>query len=62
MEVSSDASDTDWGIYFQGQMHQGLWTSVVDAPAHINAKELMVLLIFLRHFLPLFDAPLSVED
>ena len=40
-------------------MHQGLWTSVADAPAHINAKELTVLLIFLEDFLPLCDAPLS---
>ena len=28
MEVSTDASDTGWGIYFQGQMHQGLWRTV----------------------------------
>ena len=35
------------GIYFQGRMHQGLWTPVADAPVHINAKELMVLRIFL---------------
>ena len=41
-------------------MHQGLWTSVADAPVHINAKELMALHIFLRDFLPLCDAPLSL--
>ena len=60
MEVSTDASDQGWGIYFQGKMFQGPWTSVADVPAHINAKELMVLHIFLRDFLPLFDAPLSL--
>ena len=60
MEVSTDASDAGWGIYFQGQMHRGLWTSVTDAPVHINAKELLALLIFLRDSLPLCDAPLSL--
>ena len=60
LEVSTDASDASWGIYFQGQMHQGLWTSVADAPVHINAKELMALHIFLRDFLPLCNAPLSL--
>ena len=49
-EVSTDASDLGWGIYFQGVLHWGLWTSIADAPAHINAKELMTLLIFLRDF------------
>ena len=58
-EVSTDASDLGWGIYFQGVLHWGLWTSIADAPAHINAKELMTLLIFLRDFLLLSDAPLS---
>ena len=48
--VSTDASDLGWGIYFQGVLHWGLWTSIADAPAHINAKELMTLLIFLRDF------------
>lgn len=41
-------------------MHHGLWTSVADAPAHTNAKELMAFLIFLRDFLPLCDATLSL--
>ena len=40
-EVSTDASDLGWGIYFQGVLHWGLWTSIADAPAHINAKELI---------------------
>ena len=59
-EVSTDASDLGWGIYFQMVLHRGLWTSIADAPAHINAKELMTLLIFLRDFLLLSDAPLSL--
>ena len=52
LEVSTDASDEGWGIYFQGRLLQGLWKDRVDAPAHINAKELMVLVIFLQDFLP----------
>ena len=50
LEVATDASSTGWGIYFQGSMFQGLWE--MDAPAHINAKELMTIFIFLRDFLP----------
>ena len=52
LEVATDASDEGWGIYFQGRLHHGLWTDIVDAPAHINAKELRVLAIFLLDFLP----------
>ena len=52
LEVATDASDEGWGIYFQGRLLQGPWKDVVDAPAHINAKELTALLIFLRDFLP----------
>ena len=59
-EVSTDASDIGWGIYFQGQLHRGLWSSIADAPAHINAKELMTLLIFLRDFLHHRGSPLSL--
>ena len=59
-EVSTDASDLGWGIYFRGSLHRGLWTSRADAPAHINVKELMTLLIFLQDFLPLSDPPLSL--
>ena len=55
IEVSTDASDEGWGIYFQGHLHQGLWMDVADAPAHINAKELRVLAIFLMDFLPPSD-------
>ena len=29
------STDVGWGIFFRGQMHQGLWTPVADAPAHI---------------------------
>ena len=60
MKVATDASDEGWGIYFQGQLHQGLWTETANAPAYINAKELMVLLIFLRDFLPQCDKPVSL--
>ena len=52
LEVATDASDEGWGIYFQGRLLQGPWTDVINAPAHINAKELTALLIFLRDFLP----------
>ena len=52
IEVSTDASDEGWGIYFQGRLHHGLWTDFVGAPAHINAKELCALAIFLSDFLP----------
>ena len=52
IEVWTDASDEGWGIYFQGHLHHGLWTEYVDAPAHINAKELLALDIFLTDFLP----------
>ena len=57
MEVATDASDLGWGIHFRGLLHQGLWTETVDAPAHINAKELTVLDIFLQDFLPASDLP-----
>ena len=60
MEVSTDASNRGWGIYFQEKLHQGLWTSVADAPVHINVKELMVLLIFLEDYLPQCVDPLSL--
>ena len=52
-EVSTDASDVGWGIHFRGHLHRGRWG--VDAPVHINAKELFTLLIFLRDFLPPSD-------
>ena len=60
MEVSTDASDPGLGIYFQGSLRRGLWTSVADAPANINAKELMTLWIFLQDFLPLSNYLLSL--
>ena len=59
-EVSTDASEVGWGIYFRGKLHRDPWSSIADAPAHINAKELMTLLIFLRDFLPRRDSPLSL--
>ena len=40
------------GIYFRGRLLRGPWKDVADAPAHIDAKELMVLVISLRAFLP----------
>ena len=49
-EVTTDASDEGWGIYWDGSLHQGIWDA--DAHLHINVKELMVLRIFLQHFLP----------
>ena len=52
MEVGTDVSDLGWGLYFQGQMRQGLWLDIADAPDHIDVKELMVLHIFLWDFLP----------
>ena len=52
MEVGTDVSDLGWGLYFQGQMRQGLWLDIADAPDHIDVKELMVLHIFLWEFLP----------
>ena len=53
LEVSTDASDIAWGVYFQGQMHHGFWESTnVDAQAHINVKELAALEVFLTVYLP----------
>ena len=52
LEVSTDVSDVGWGIYAQGSLHRGRWSTVVDAPVHINAKELMTLRIYLQDFLP----------
>ena len=60
MEVGTDVSDLGWGLYFQGQMHQGLWLDIADAPDHIDVKELMVLHIFLWEFLP-FPATQSLS-
>ena len=57
VEVATDASEMGWGIHFRGLLHQGLWEETVDAPAHINVKELTVLDIFLRDFLPPSDLP-----
>ena len=51
VEVSTDASDFAWGIYFEGRLLQGKWTDV-DARRHINVKELSTLKIFLTDFLP----------
>ena len=50
LTVATDASDQGWGIYFLGRMESGPWDA--NAPAHINAKEIMALMIFLRDFLP----------
>ena len=58
LEVSTDASDLGWGIHFDGRLHQGRWDA--DAPAHINAKELFTLHIFLRDFLPSSILPRSL--
>ena len=49
-EVATDASDIGWGIYWDGSLHQDTWGAA--APLHINVKEIMVLRIFLQHFLP----------
>ena len=49
LRVASDASDEGWGLYFAGQMERARWAPA-DALLHINVKELMVLLIFLREF------------
>ena len=58
LEVSTDASNLGWGIHFDGRLHQGRWDA--DAPAHINAKELFTLHIFLRDFLPSSILPRSL--
>ena len=50
LEVATDASDSGWGIHYNGNLFQGRWP--VDAPLHINARELHTLLIFLRDYLP----------
>lgn len=50
LEVATDASDIGWGIHFDGRLHRGRWD--VDAPRHINARELLTLRIFLTDFLP----------
>ena len=47
-EVSTDASDVGWGIYWDGRLHRGNWGA--DALLHINVKELMTLRIFLQQF------------
>ena len=59
-EVSTDASDDGWGIFFEGNLRNGLWAETAGAPAHINAKELMTLLIFLRDFLPPSVEPINL--
>ena len=58
--VETDASDLGWGIFFQGHLHRGRWTDFVDAPVHINAKELMTLHIFLQDFLPPLSSPCTL--
>ena len=60
MEIATDASDFGWGIYLQGSLHRGLWRDLADAPAHINAKELMALKICLSDFLPLSASPRNI--
>ena len=49
LRIASDASDEGWGLYFEGRMEGGRW-SETDARLHINVKEIMALLIFLRDF------------
>ena len=57
LKVATDSSDVAWGIYFQGRMEKGCWDAT--APLHINAKEITVLLIFLKVFLPQVDRQVS---
>ena len=54
-EVTTDASDFGWGIYFDGLLRQGSWSlpvTDVAVQAHINVKEITALKIFLQHYLP----------
>ena len=57
LTVATDASNQGWGIYFLGRMESGLWDA--SAPLHINAKEIMALLIFLQDFLPSVGRPVK---
>ena len=57
VEVSTDASDVGWGIHFDGRLISGAWSARLDAPDHINAKELMTLKIFLEEVLPTSTMP-----
>ena len=58
LRVATDSSDNGWGLFFEGQMESGRWG--VLAPLHINVKETMTLLIFLRDFLPSVQRPVKV--
>ena len=55
-----DSSHFGWGIHFDSRLLQDLWMDHVDAPAHINVKELMTLCIFLKEFLPESPLPLRI--
>merc|ERR1712015_317577 len=57
LAVTTDASEFAWGIYSDGRLLQGRWSDRADVPEHINAKELLVLRIFLEKFLPPSSAP-----
>ena len=57
LKVASDASDKGWGLYFEGRMESGSWGAL--AHLHINVKETMTLLIFLRDFLPSIHRPVK---
>ena len=57
LEVSTDASDVGWEICCRGSLLQGLWSAAADAPAHIAAKGLVALHIFLRDFPPPSASP-----
>ena len=57
LRVASDASDKGWGLYFEGRMESGSWGAL--AHLHINVKETMTLLIFLRDFLPSVPRPVK---
>ena len=46
LEIHTDASDDGFGIWFQGQLHQGTWDSQMSME-HINVKELIALSVAL---------------
>jgi len=60
LEVTTDASDFAWGIYSDGRLLQGWWSDRADVPEHINAKELLVLRIYLEEFLPPSSTPRNI--
>jgi hypothetical protein len=58
-EVQTDASKMDFGIWYQGLLHNGKWDSTTT-PLHINVLELTAILLFLQEILPPTSRRLSI--